>query len=64
MLFLRAVVLLMLGAGLGCFVAYALTGKPRWRALGVRLVRWTLAAALVFFGVLILERVPELLQRP
>jgi hypothetical protein len=57
MLLLRAVVLLMLGAGLLCFVVYAFTGELRYRLLGVRLVTWTLVAAFVFFAVLIVERV-------
>ncbi|MDQ6681291.1 MAG: hypothetical protein M3Y67_10075 [Pseudomonadota bacterium] len=57
MLFLRTVVLLMLGASLVCFVVYATTGKAQYRALGTRLVKWTVVAGLVFFGVLIFERV-------
>ena len=59
----RALVLLLLLAALGCFVAYMLTGAVRWRRLGVRLVRWTVLAALAFFGVLIAERVAELWRR-
>lgn len=59
MLFLRALVLLMLGAGLVCFGVYVYTGETRYRALGVRIVKWTLVAGLVFFGVLIAERVAE-----
>ncbi len=57
MILLRAVVLLLLGAGLVCFVAYALTGEVRYRALGLTLVKWTIAAGLFFFAVLFLERV-------
>jgi len=57
MLLLRAVVLLLLGAGVVCFLAYATTGNLRWRALGTRLVTWTIVAGLVFFAVLFFERV-------
>jgi disulfide bond formation protein DsbB len=35
---------------------YAGTGQTRWRALGWRIVKWTLVAGLAFFAVLILER--------
>ena len=57
MVFLRAVVLLMLGAGVVCFGLYAGTGEAKYRALGVRIVKWTLVAALFFFAVLFVERV-------
>jgi hypothetical protein len=57
MILLRTLVLLMLGAGLVCFVAYALTGRAQYRALGLRVVKWTIVAGLVFFAVLIVERV-------
>lgn len=57
MLFVRTVVLLLLGAAVLCFGVYAWTGSVRYRRLGVRLVAWTVAAGLVFFGVLFAERV-------
>jgi hypothetical protein len=57
MLFLRGLVLLMLGASLVCFAVYATTGNLQYRRLGVRILKWTLAAGFVFFAVLILERV-------
>ena len=57
MLFLRTVVLLLLGAAVFCFGVYAWTGSVQYRHLGVRLVAWTIAAGLVFFGVLFAERV-------
>jgi hypothetical protein len=59
MLFLRTVVLVMLAAGLACFVIYATTGNVRFRVLGVRIVSWTIVAGLVFFGVLFLERAAD-----
>jgi hypothetical protein len=57
MIFLRALVVLMLGAGVACFVLYAVTGAAKYRALGVRIVKWTLVAAFLFFAVLFVERV-------
>ena len=56
MILLRAFVLLLLGAGLVCFVVYAMTGEVRYRALGLTLVKWTVAAGLFFFAVLFLQR--------
>jgi hypothetical protein len=50
-------VVLLLGAAVLCFGVYAWTGSVQYRRLGVRLVSWTLAAGLVFFGVLFVERV-------
>jgi len=61
MLVFRALVLLLLIAGVLCFAMYAGTGQLRYRALGVRIVKWTLIAALSFFAVLLLERLPMLL---
>ncbi|MEQ1804703.1 MAG: hypothetical protein ABL900_04935 [Burkholderiaceae bacterium] len=52
----RAILLLLLIAGLGCFALYIATGQMRWRALGLRLVKWTVIAGLVFFAVLAAER--------
>ena len=56
MLIFRWIVLLLLVAGLVCFALYIGTGQERWRALGVRIVKWTLIAGLGFFAVLLLER--------
>ena len=60
MLVVRTLVLVLLLAALGCFVAYLVTGRQRWRAIGIRLVRWTVLAGLGFFAVLIVERLVEL----
>ena len=57
MLFFRAVVLLMLFLGVACFAVYAVTGSQQYRRVGIRLVKWTVVAGLVFFAVLIVERV-------
>ena len=56
MLIFRWIVLLLLVAGLLCFAMYVGTSQARWRTLGVRVVKWTVVAALAFFAVLILER--------
>ncbi|KQW65634.1 MAG: hypothetical protein Q8L12_06000 [Methylibium sp.] len=56
MLIFRWIVLLLLVAGVLCFAMYAGTGQARWRDFGLRIVKWTVVAALGFFAVLILER--------
>ena len=61
MLALRWLVLLMLLAGVLCFAMYVATAEMRWRVLGLRIVKWTVVAALGFFGVLILERMVVIL---
>ena len=57
MLIFRTLVFLLLVAGLLCFAMYIGTGQARWRVLGLRIVTWTVVAALGFFAVLILERI-------
>jgi hypothetical protein len=56
MLIFRWIVLLLLAAGLVCFALYIGTGQRQWRSYGVRVVKWTIIAALGFFAVLLLER--------
>jgi hypothetical protein len=56
MLVFRWILLLLLMAGLLCFAMYIGTGQPRWRVIGVRLVKWSVVAGLAFFAVLIAER--------
>jgi hypothetical protein len=56
MMVFRIVFALLMAAAVVCFAMYAGTGQARWRLYGWRLVKWTLAAALGFFAVLILER--------
>jgi hypothetical protein len=57
MLVFRWVMLLMLLASAVSFAFYAGTGQKRFRDIGLRVLRWTLAAGFVFFAVLIAERV-------
>jgi hypothetical protein len=45
---------------LGSVVSFALyvgTGQPRFRAYGLRMLKWALIAGFGFFAVLILERI-------
>lgn len=56
LLFRWTLLLMLLGAG-ACFVFYIGTGQLRFRRYGMVLLKWSLLAALGFFGVLILERV-------
>jgi len=56
MLIFRWIFLLLLGAGAVSLAMYVGTGQQRFRVIGVRLVKWTVVAALGFFAVLILER--------
>lgn len=57
----RGLVLLLLVACASCFAVYAFTGSPRWKALGLRLLRWTSVVLAVFFAVLALERCTTLI---
>jgi hypothetical protein len=59
---LRLVFGLLLLASVACFAMYIGTREPMWRTRGVRVLTWTLLAAVVFFGVLVVERLIPLLQ--
>jgi hypothetical protein len=50
-----AMLLLLLTSGV-LFAFYAGTGEARFRRYGLLILKWTLIAAFVFFGVLIVER--------
>lgn len=56
MLIARLVIGLLLFAAIVCFALSIATGQPRWRRLGVVIMKWTLVAGLGFFAVLFLER--------
>jgi len=56
MLIFRLVFGLLLLASVLCFAMYVATKAPLWRRRGVLLLKWTLIAAAVFFGVLVFER--------
>ncbi|NDY92292.1 hypothetical protein [Ideonella livida] len=61
MLIFRLLIGLLLVAGILCFAAYIATGQPRWRRLGMVIIKWTVLAGLGFAAVLILERLALLL---
>jgi hypothetical protein len=55
LLFRWAMLLLLLAAAI-CFAFYAGTGQARFKRYGFITMKWALISALVFFGVLVLER--------
>ena len=61
MLIFRLVFGLLLLASVLCFAMFIGTREPVWRQRGLLVLKWTLLAAAVFFGVLILERLAVLL---
>ena len=61
MLIFRWVILLLLAAGAVSLAMFVGTGQQRYRVIGVRIVQWTVIAALAFFAVLILERMAVIL---
>lgn len=56
MLIARLVIGLLLFAAIVCFALSIATGQPRWRRLGIVIMKWTVVAGLGFFAVLFLER--------
>lgn len=61
MVIARIVFGLLLAAAIVCFAMYAGTGRPRWRDLGLTIVKWTVVAGFGFFAVLLLERLALML---
>ncbi|MCU0925427.1 MAG: hypothetical protein MUF44_05135 [Hydrogenophaga sp.] len=55
LLFRFTIFLLLIAAGV-CFAFYIGTGQQRFRTWGITILKWTVIAALGFFGVLVLER--------
>lgn len=55
LLFRWAIMLLLIAAGV-CFAFYAVTGQPKYKRVGLVVLKWTLLAAFGFFAVLVLER--------
>jgi hypothetical protein len=60
MLVFRWIVLLLLIAGALSLAMYVGTGQARFRALGIRIIKWTVIAALAFFAVLVLEQMVKI----
>ena len=52
----RVLFLALLLAAAGCFVCFLVTGQPRYKHYGLRLLQGTLGAAFFFFAVLAVER--------
>jgi hypothetical protein len=56
MMFARVLMFLLLGGAAVCFAYYIGTGQERFKRLGLIILKWTVFAALGFFGVLIITR--------
>lgn len=56
MLFVRTVLLVLLLAAGVSFAMFALTGRAHHKARGLKILKWTLVGAFVFFAVLIVDR--------
>ena len=52
----RLAALLLVVVLAACVLAWLVTGKAKYRVWAVRLGKFGLAAALIFFGLLIVER--------
>ena len=50
-----AIFLLLFASGLS-FLLYALTSQIRYKRTGLAILKWTVVAAVVFFAVLIADR--------
>lgn len=55
-LFRFTIFFLLIAAGVS-FAFYIGTGQQKFRLWGLKILKWTLIAALGFFGVLVLERI-------
>jgi uncharacterized protein involved in exopolysaccharide biosynthesis len=55
LLLLRWAILLPLLAATACFILFALTSQPRYKRLGLVILKWTVFGALGFFAVLIVQ---------
>jgi len=56
MIFFRWAVLLLLLSVIVSFVLFIGTGEQRYKRWGLKVLTWTVLAALGFFAVLIIER--------
>jgi hypothetical protein len=56
-LIFRTLMFLLLGSAVLCFAFYIGTGHLGYRRWGLTILKWTVVAALVFFGGLILSRI-------
>ena len=56
MLFFRWLGMLLLLAGAVSFAFYVGTGEPRYKRLGLVILKWTVIAAVFFFAVILIGR--------
>ena len=56
MLLIRTLLMLLLVAAGVSFACYVITGQPRFKRFGLVILKWTILAAMGFFGVLIVQR--------
>lgn len=56
----RVLIGLLLFSSVVCFAFSIATGHPGWRRWGITILKWTLAAGLVFFSVLIIQALVEM----
>lgn len=61
MLIFRWLLMLLMVAGLVCLGLAIVTGQPRWRQMGMVIIKWAVVATLGFFAVLLLERMAIIL---
>lgn len=57
MLIFRWLAMLLLLAAAVCFALYAGTGQARYKRFGLVIFKWTIIAAVVFFAVILVDRV-------
>jgi hypothetical protein len=61
MVIARLLIGLLLFSAVVCFAFSIATGHPGWRRWGITIMKWTVVAGLLFFAVLILERLALML---
>lgn len=59
MMVARILIFLLLGGAAVCFGYYIATGQERYKRLGLIILKWTIFAALGFFGVLIVSQIVQ-----
>ena len=59
MMVARILIFLLLGAAAVCFGYYIATGQERYKRLGLIILKWTVFAALGFFGLLIISQIVQ-----
>ena len=59
MMLARILIFLLLGGSAVCFGYYIATGQERYKRLGLIILKWTMFAALGFFGVLIVSQIVQ-----